>query len=205
MGGLTLANKLTISRFFMAFFFMGLLFCKGVGAKSAALGMFLLAAYTDYLDGFMAKKRNEITNFGKLMDPIADKVLTLSAFMAFVEMKLVPAWMVVIIIFRELLITGLRLVALSRGKVIEAAIGGKQKTVSQMVTIFVILVFIVIREAGVGTFRFWNSDFEYWYRQAIFFMMIIAVALTVISGVSFFVRNREFWGNNMHQTEEGDK
>lgn len=189
---MTLSNKLTICRIVLTFVFMFFLFSKGVASKSAALVIFILAACTDYLDGWLAKRRMEITDFGKVMDPIADKILTIAAFLAFVEMELVPAWMVLVIILRELIITSFRLLALMRGRVMEAAAAGKHKTVSQLVSILVTLVFIVIREAGVRVFYFWNASFEYWYRQAIFVLMLVTVALTVISGASYLVRNRRY-------------
>lgn len=177
---------------------MFFLFSRGVPAKAAALVFFIAATVTDYLDGFFAKTRNEITNFGKIMDPIADKILTLAAFLAFVEMELVPAWIVVIIILRELVITGLRLAALAKGEVMAAGRGGKHKTVSQMISIFTILIFILFKEAGVDVFRFWNTSFEYWYRQIIFILMIVTVILTVISGASYIVRNKKYLFNSRY-------
>ena len=146
---MTISNRLTLLRIVLTFVFMFFLFSKGFINKSLALIVFIIASFTDYLDGYFAKKRNEVTNFGKFMDPIADKLLTLAAFLAFVEMKLIPAWMVVIIITRELIITGLRLTALARGDVIEAGRGGKHKTVSQIVSIITILAFILFKRGSV--------------------------------------------------------
>jgi len=193
---MTISNKLTISRIVLTFVFMGCLFSKGLFPKSLALFIFLICCFTDYFDGYLAKKRNEVTNLGIILDPIADKVLTLGAFLAFVEMKLIPAWIVVIIVARELTITGLRLAALTRGEVIGAGRGGKHKTVSQLVSILSILVFIVIKEAGISAFSFWNPTFEYWYRQIIFLLMLVTVSLTVISGLSFIKRNTKYFINS---------
>lgn len=189
---MTLSNRLTILRIILAFVFMCILTWNGVIWKTSALILFLVASYTDFLDGWLAKRRNEVTNFGKLMDPIADKILTLSAFIIFIKMGLVEAWMVVIIILRELIITGLRLMALSKGEVIEASFAGKQKTVSQMFSIFLILLFMVFKESGIGVFNFWSDTFEYWYRQTIFMMMLITTGFTLISGFSYLLRNRKF-------------
>jgi len=183
---MNLANKITISRIFLTFIFMIFLFSKGLFFKSAALFVFMLATWTDFLDGFIAKKMNQISDFGKFMDPIADKVLIISAFLAFVEMKLIPAWIVVIIVSREFIITGLRLVALARGEVIEAAVVGKHKTVSQMLSIYVILIFIVFKESGTSVFRFWNANMEY---------MLITALLTLISGISYIMKNKRFFKN----------
>ncbi len=189
---MNLPNKITITRIVLAFIFMIFLFVEGVMAKTMALVIFLAAALSDYLDGFIAKKYDIISDFGKIMDPVADKILTLAAFLAFVEMKLIPAWMVVIIILREFIITGIRLMALRQNDVLPAGVGGKQKTISQMLSIVIILVFIIIKEAGVRTFYFWNPTFEYWYKQVIFFMMIVTVVLTIISGVSYIAGNRKY-------------
>lgn len=159
--------------------FLLFLFAHGAIYKILAFFTFLIAALTDFLDGHIAKKYNLVSDFGKLMDPIADKVLTISAFLAFVEMDIVPAWMVMIIIFREFVVTGMRLLALQKHEVIEATMGGKHKTVSQMASIFIILLFIIYREFG----RPFPEDI-------ILVLMTITVILTIISGISFFLRNR---------------
>ena len=192
---MNIANKLTISRIFLTFIFMIFLFSNGFAFKVAAFITFIIASWTDFLDGFLAKRRNEISDFGKFMDPIADKVLTIAAFLAFVEMKFVPAWIVVIIVFREFIITGLRLIALARGEVIEAATAGKHKTVSQMLSIYVILIFIVLKEGGAKVFGFWNSTIEYRFTQAIFYLMVITAILTLISGISYLSKNKKFFQN----------
>lgn len=189
---MNLANKLTIARIILTFVFMVFLFSKGLAFKVMALVTFVIASWTDFLDGFFAKKRNEISDFGKFMDPIADKILAIAAFLAFVEMKLIPAWIVVIIVFREFIITGLRLIALAKGEVIEAEMAGKHKTVSQMVSIYVILLFIIFRESGTSVFKFWNENLEYTYRQVIFYMMLVTALFTLISGISYLVKNRRF-------------
>jgi CDP-diacylglycerol---glycerol-3-phosphate 3-phosphatidyltransferase len=193
---MTLPDKLTVSRIFLTFVFMFFLFCSGVLAKSLALFTFIVASFTDFLDGFIARGQNISTDFGKLMDPIADKILILAAFIAFVQLDLVPAWMVVIIMLREITITGLRLFSLTKGKVIPADIGGKQKMVSQVVSILAILVFLIFREAGIKVFNFWTSGTEVIYKDTIFALMLITTALTVISGMSFLIKNREVYFNN---------
>lgn len=189
---MNLPNKITLARIALAFVFMVFLFSRGLVCKSIALVIFMIAAFSDYLDGFIAKKYNISSNFGKIMDPVADKVLTLSAFLAFVEMKLVPAWMVVVIIMRELVITGIRIVALRHNEVLPAGKGGKHKTASQMISIIVILLFIVIKEAGITSSGFWTPQLEYWYRQLIFILMLITVLLTLISGISYLITNKRF-------------
>ena len=192
---MNLPNKLTIFRIILVAFFMFFLFSKGVIMKSLALATFLTASFTDFLDGYIAKKMNMITDFGKMMDPIADKILVLSAFLAFVEMKLVPAWMVVIIIFREALVTGLRMIALTKGKVVAADDGGKNKMVSQVFSIIIILLFIIFREAEMKVFNFWNDSTELIFKEAIFVLMFITTILTLISGISYLIKNRGVYFN----------
>src|SRR3989338_759156 len=147
---MNLANKLTISRIMLSGIFIWFLFIRGPGAKFMAMAIFLVACLTDYYDGYIARKTGGIAAFGKLMDPIADKILVLGAFLAFVEMEIIPAWMFMIIIARELMITGIRILALSQKKVLSADVGGKHKTVSQMVAVISILIFLIIRDLGFG-------------------------------------------------------
>ncbi|MCX5666318.1 MAG: CDP-diacylglycerol--glycerol-3-phosphate 3-phosphatidyltransferase [Candidatus Omnitrophica bacterium] len=192
---MNLPNKLTVLRIILVAVFMFFLFSKGVVMKSLALVTFLTASFTDILDGYIAKKYKMVTDFGRLMDPIADKILVLSAFLAFVEMELIPAWMVVIIIFRDVAVTGLRMSALTKGKVISADEGGKHKMVSQVFAIVAILFFLIFREAGMKVFDFWNASTERIYKDAIFILMSITTLLTLISGVSYLIRNKGVYFN----------
>lgn len=192
---MNLPNKLTILRILLVAVFMFFLFSRGVASKTLALVTFLAASLTDFLDGHIAKKYNMITNFGKLMDPIADKILVLSAFLAFVEMELIPAWMVVIIIFREVVVTGLRIAALGQGKVLAAEDGGKHKMVSQVFSILAILFFLIFREAGIKVFGFWSDSTERIYKETIFFLMLITTFLTLASGMSYLIRNKGVYFN----------
>lgn len=187
---MNIANKLTMLRILLTFVFMFFLFCQGFWFKVAALFVFTLAALSDLFDGMIAKKKNMITDFGKLMDPIADKILILSAFATFVQMQYVEAWMFVIIFSRELLITSLRLFALNKGKVLSAARAGKHKTVSQMAAIFYILLFIVYREAKLTYFT-WNPPLESFFKNSIFVLMLLTVILTLYSGLSYLWENRK--------------
>ena len=185
---MNLPNKLTLSRVVLTAVFLVLLFAHGLVYKLSAVLVFSVAALTDFLDGFIARNNNLVSDFGKFMDPIADKILILAAFLAFVEMKLVPAWMVIIIIFREFMITGLRIVALKKNRVIEATLAGKHKTVSQLMTVFIILVFICLREVGF-TWEFWTPDLESYYLGAILFLMSVTVLLALVSGFSIAARH----------------
>ncbi len=187
---MNLANRLTMSRILLTFVFMFFLFCHGPWAKVISLVVFILAALSDLFDGLIAKRRNMVTDFGRFMDPIADKILVLAAFAAFVQLQLIEAWMFVIIVSREILITSLRLFALNKGKVLSAARAGKHKTVLQMTVIFTILIFIVLKEIVLKYFT-WNPAWEKVFRQGIFFLMLVTVALTLYSGLSYLWENRK--------------
>jgi len=185
-----IANRLTMLRIILTFVFMFFLFIPALWAKATALLIFIFAALSDFFDGRIAQKRNMVTDFGKLMDPIADKILVLAAFAAFVQIQLIDAWMFVIIVAREILITSLRLFALNKGKVLSAAKAGKHKTLSQMVVIFYILGFIVLKEA-ILAFSTWNPAWESFFRNSIYVMMLLTVGLTLYSGLSYLWENRK--------------
>ena len=187
---MNIANRITMLRIVLTFVFMFFLFVHGFWAKVFALVVFTAAAISDYLDGMIAKKMNLITDFGRLMDPIADKILVLAAFATFVQLQLIEAWMFVIIIARELLITSLRLFALNKGKVLSAARAGKHKTVSQMSVIFVILLFIVAKETMLTYFT-WNPEWEKMFRTVIYMLMLVTVGFTLYSGISYLWDNRK--------------
>lgn len=187
---MNIANRLTLLRIILTFVFMFFLFCHGLWAKVLSLAIFIFAALSDLFDGMIAQKRNMVTDFGKLMDPIADKILVLAAFAAFVQMQVIEAWMFVIIVSREIMITSLRLFALNKGKVLSATKAGKHKTASQMFVIFSILGFIVLKEVML-TFFIWNPSWEAISRQGIYIFMLLTVALTLYSGLSYLWDNRK--------------
>src|SRR5262245_51938135 len=137
---MNLPNKLTISRFALTVAFLAAMFSKVRFHESIALALFIAGGVTDFLDGHLARRNKVITNFGILMYPLADKILVCTAFIAFVELKWIPAWMVVIIVSRELAITGLRLLAASKNVVLAAEGYGKHKTISQIVAVISLLV-----------------------------------------------------------------
>src|SRR5580658_3172583 len=157
---MNLPNKLTVSRFVLTVIFLWVLFWPAPVPlrNTLALIFFCLAGVTDFLDGRIARSRGLITNFGILMDPLADKIMTCSAFVAFVESThlkpdapvRVAAWMVVIIVSRELAITGLRLLAASKNIVLAAEGYGKHKTISQIITIIALLVLDALDEWPVA-------------------------------------------------------
>lgn len=187
---MNLANKLTVSRIVLTFFFIFFIHQTGVAAVIIATLIFTIASLTDYYDGYVAKKYNLQTDFGKLMDPIADKFLILAAFLVFVRMNIVADWMVILILTREILITGLRVFALTKNKVIAAERAGKHKTVSQIVAIYIILGFIIFKRS-VLAMSGWTTAIDLWWGIGINVTMFFAVSLTLISGFSYLWTNRD--------------
>jgi CDP-diacylglycerol--glycerol-3-phosphate 3-phosphatidyltransferase len=155
--------------------------------------IFIAASLTDYWDGEIARKHNLITNFGILMDPLADKVLICSAFIAFVERDQMAAWMVVIIVARELAITGLRLLAASKQQVLAAERYGKHKTISQIVATISVLVLLSYNEWGS-----WSATvFDWWVPIFTRIAIWVAVVLTATSGALYLWKNRNVYLNDM--------
>ncbi len=189
---MNIANKITMLRIVLTVVFMlFLLWWEQIWwTKVISLLIFTFAALSDFLDGMIAKKRNMITDFGKLMDPIADKILVLAAFAAFLQLRLINAWMFMIIISREILITSLRLFALNKGKVLAASKAGKHKTVSQMVVIFLILGFVVFQEV-MKRFFIWNPSWDNFFRWGIYILMLLTVGFTLYSGLYYLWVNRK--------------
>lgn len=198
---MNLPNTLTMSRLGLAGVMMALLSVDFPYSKSLALIVFSVAGLTDYLDGYIARKHDLSTPFGKLMDPLTDKVMVAAAFVSFVGVhinrgghmaSLVPAWIVVVIISREFLVTGLRMLAASRGNIIPAGKWGKHKTVWQIVAIIVILLGLATREdllRNANPTMLANYDLAFSY---ISLAISAAVALiTIASGVMYFFQHRE--------------
>jgi len=192
---MNLPNQLTVARLILTIFFLLCVFWENRWGLTLALFFFLVAGITDALDGAIARRRGLITNFGILMDPLADKILICSAFIAFVERGWVPGWMVVIVVARELAITGLRLLAASQNVVLAAEGYGKHKTVSQIVAIVVIL----LQGAGptwgqVGQMVFgwevWGRPWIEWVAQVTLWW---ALVMTFISGALYLWKNRALY------------
>src|SRR6266705_1135299 len=182
---MNLPNKLTISRFVLTVAFLAAMFSEIAYHETLALLLFSAASLTDYFDGKIARRDKLITNFGILMDPLADKILVCSAFIAFVGRGWIPAWMVVIIVARELAITGLRLLAASKNVVLGAEGYGKHKTISQIVAIISILVLHSYQQwgtPGIAIFGFrliGDTPWVTWFTEA---AKWVAVVLTFFSG-----------------------
>jgi CDP-diacylglycerol--glycerol-3-phosphate 3-phosphatidyltransferase len=198
---MNLPNKLTVSRFGLTVLFLWAKFSGFAGHDTLALAVFCLAGVTDYLDGHLARSRGLITNFGILMDPLADKIMTCSAFIAFVESThlhghpavTVDAWMVVVIVGRELAITGLRLLAASKNIVLAAERWGKHKTISQIVTLIALLV-VDASEEWPAVLKELFASWIPWFTQI---MLWVTVALTAMSGGIYLWRNRKLYLEDM--------
>src|SRR5688572_20908760 len=186
---MNLPNKLTVARFILTAFFLVVFFNPFKYGDTIALVLFSAASLTDYFDGKIARRDNLITNFGILMDPLADKILICSAFIAFVGRDLMPAWMVVIIVARELAITGMRLLAATKQLVIAAEKYGKHKTISQIVATISILVLVSYPEWGSWT----RSVFDWWVPYFTEVAKWVSVVLTGISGGIYLWRNRDLY------------
>jgi CDP-diacylglycerol--glycerol-3-phosphate 3-phosphatidyltransferase len=197
-----LPNKLTLSRFALTVAFLVVMFSRMPYHESIALTLFVAAGISDFLDGQIARRRNLITNFGILMDPLADKIMVCSAFIAFVELGWFAAWMAVIVVARELAITGLRLLAASKNVVLAAERYGKHKTISQIVAVIAIFIDQIMRQnqwGSVGQAIFgWHLFGEHswtWWVAEIF--KWLSVALTFISGWVYLWKNRALYLDDM--------
>jgi CDP-diacylglycerol--glycerol-3-phosphate 3-phosphatidyltransferase len=196
---MNLPNQLTVSRFALTGLFWVAAFAPFPGNRSWALVLFSLASLTDFLDGKIARERKLITAFGTLMDPLADKILICSAFIAFIELRQIEAWMVAVIVGRELAITGLRLLAASKNVVLAAERLGKHKTVSQITTILATLLAMSYPQWGfVGEVLFaWPVLGRPWIVTFAQATQWVAVALTLYSGATYLWRNRHLYLHDM--------
>lgn len=187
---MNLPNKLTVLRMIMVPFFVLALLWPFPHHYLVALALFGIASYTDHLDGKLARKYHQITDFGKFMDPLADKILVISALVCFVSLGLCDVWLVLLIIAREFMVTSIRLVAAGKGTVIAANNWGKIKTVSQIVAICVILLLQYIAELGsLEWVQFVNQDvlMLFWAIGEIF--LAIATFFAVLSGLVYLRQN----------------
>ena len=170
---MTLASKITLVRVAFIPVYMVFMYLSGGNAclwMWFALGIFILASLTDYVDGYIARKYNQVSDFGKFLDPLADKLLTIAALVMFCEWGMVPAWALMIILTREFAVTGLRLVAVGKGTVIAAGWSGKVKTACSMIGLCFLMAF--------PTF--------FWLRWTVVGVIVVT---TVYSGIEYFAKN----------------
>lgn len=190
---MNLPNQLTILRLILTLVFLATMSMDFPLSKTVSLLIFSIASFTDFLDGYIARKYNLITNFGKLMDPLVDKILMTGGFVMLVASGHIPGWIIVIILAREFMVTGLRLIASAEGRVLAAENLGKYKTIIQIVTVIYFLLYLAATEAGspfgvlaalfgaklinpdtLGLFLVWGS-----------------LILTLLSGFNYTWKNRD--------------
>ena len=190
---MNLANKLTIMRIILIPLFLVFILVKDIPYGSLiALLIFVLASITDKVDGYIARSRNQITNFGKFMDPLADKMLVISALIALVECGLIPSWMVIVIIAREFAISGLRMLAASEGLIVAASWWGKIKTVIQIAATMALLLRLNDDQIGfVKEFFESNGVLIGFINYVPMTLMVLSVIATVVSGIDYFIKNRK--------------
>ncbi|MBR0311393.1 MAG: CDP-diacylglycerol--glycerol-3-phosphate 3-phosphatidyltransferase [Oscillospiraceae bacterium] len=181
---MTTANKLTLLRMALIPVFLGVLYAGFPNSQYVALGVFIAASLTDLLDGYIARHYNQITDFGKFMDPLADKVLVMAAMCWFVECGRMPGWVLAVVLFREFAVSGMRLVAVEQGRVIAAGWSGKVKTAATMVCLCLMLLFPAPRlyEDSAPDFIAQISN-------------VVIVATTLYSGAEYFIKNRDVFKN----------
>lgn len=202
---MNLANKLTILRVLLVPIFIILVIIDSFWANVFALLVFIAASITDYYDGVIARKQNMITTLGIFLDPLADKLLVTSAFVLFVGIYTlnIPAWMVICIIAREFIITGLRSIAASKNIIIPASMAGKVKTTSQMIAIITILVILSVNSAIMKFYS--TSPYELlesngWQHflglvlvHAPYWLMLIATIFTLYSGINYIISHKKIF------------
>lgn len=175
---MNLANKLTLLRVVLVPVFMALLLTEGFAFQMGALAVFIIASLTDMLDGQIARRCNQITTFGKFADPLADKMLTTAAFVVFMQQGIINSWAIMIILFREFAVSGVRLAAAGGGKVIAASFFGKLKTVSQMIAVIAVIIIMNLTFIPHSTAVIISAS-----------LIWVSVVFTILSGADYLIKN----------------
>ena len=188
------ANRLTLSRLLLTVVFVAALNSSWQYGRTVALIVFLVAGVSDFVDGEIARRYGFVTDFGKLMDPLVDKIMVAAAFISLVPLKAVPAWAATTVVARDFLITGLRMMASAKGKVLPAEMLGKQKTSWQVVTVIFFLALLSLHELRYvsETSTWWNRA----WNEAGPVLVGITVALTIFSALAYAWRHRELIAPN---------
>jgi cardiolipin synthase len=195
---LNIPNLLSLSRIILIPVFLYLLFIPAIWARIGALAVFLLASLTDLLDGWSARKLNQVSEFGKFLDPLADKILVLATLLALVILDpLVPLWMAMVIVGRDMLITLMRYFAIKRGASLRTSRFGKIKTAFQMISIVIIITILIFRsevvklgDKDIIDVMVLDSSYpEKWLIVAPYWIMFVVTLLTAISGIRYFFTN----------------
>lgn len=202
---MNIPNKITLFRLILVPFFLISIFTENILGKIMAIVIFVIAGLSDIFDGYIARKYGKVSNLGILLDPLVDKILISAAFISFVELKtiFVPAWMVVIIIGREFLITGIRTIAATKNRILSAEFGGKFKLVSQIIAILFILIILLVQ---IILKKFYSINFlslnlsipshRYMYYGLVlspYWLTFIATVFTIISGIDYFKKFKDIF------------
>jgi CDP-diacylglycerol--glycerol-3-phosphate 3-phosphatidyltransferase len=200
MSVINLPNKITVSRIGLTFVMVGFLTTGLPFGKTLALVIFGIAGLTDWLDGMLARRMGSISSFGQLMDPLADKILVSAAFVCFASIhQIMPVWIVITVISREFLITGLRLLGAQQGKVLPAGSWGKHKMIWQTVTIVVIMTGLALQEDILPMFLQPGVQadvmavFNPYFTKTAMFLSLMVGALTVVSGTLYLWESRQLY------------
>ncbi len=191
---MNLPNLITLSRIPTMFIIVWLMYCTFQGAASLAFGLFIMAAIGDWLDGYLARKQGLISVFGKFMDALTDKVLVLGIMVALVEQHLIPIAWVLIILVREFLVSGMRMMAASKGVVVAAERGGKLKTIIQLIAVSVLLFVPAVRNDLPANIVSPLQEYIELLNHLGLVLFIVATALTVSSGFSYALKYRKVFG-----------
>ncbi|MFO8052935.1 MAG: CDP-diacylglycerol--glycerol-3-phosphate 3-phosphatidyltransferase [Candidatus Omnitrophota bacterium] len=183
---MNISNKLTFLRILLAFFCVGFILLNTFTFHIIALCLFIVASLTDWLDGYFARKHDHATDLGKILDPIADKILIIGVFAAFVEIDLISVWMVIAILLREFIVTSLRLYSLRKGVVLAAQAFGKHKTASQISGVLIIFTFLLLSKTFPQA-KITNFLYTYGIPIVMWYILII----TLFSGFYYFWVNRQ--------------
>jgi len=188
---INLPNKLTLTRIALSPVFMAFLLVDNLVARYVALVLFAVACLTDLWDGYLARKNGCETGFGRFMDPMADKLLISLAFVSFVSLRVVPAWMVLTMITREIIILGLRMLVAYKGEAMRSSPLARWKTASQMVSAVLLLLFLVVKDTLLA--RGVSEDGLPFYEigQILLSLVLAAMVLTVVSGLDYLYKNRQ--------------
>lgn len=199
---MTLPNQLTVLRIILTPIFLYLFLSKDPILIQISIGVFLVAALTDWYDGWLARKFNYITDWGKFWDPLADKILTSTAFLGFVFVGLLQLWMVLLIVLRDLIITLLRIYAESRGYNFVTTYYAKWKTVFQMVFLYYLLLLyggLNTVEVYSGNEKLFNQLFD---KNLIYFIMMVITVITVHSGLTYLLKNKHLIKKLFNETNK---
>ena len=195
---MNLANKLTMVRILLVPLFLIFIAVKNIPYGTfIATFIFIIASLTDQLDGYIARSRNQVTTFGKFMDPLADKLLVTAALISLVDLQVIPAWAAVIIIAREFAVSGLRTIAASEGKVIAASMWGKVKTITHIFAIIALLI-----QVNIASSKYLlslvenNADFREIIKYGPKVILLLAVIMTIVSGYDYFKKNIKIINTN---------